>query len=84
MSTCNVHHGVVHGKTITLHEDTGLPDGQAVTVTVKPSQTSSSPLPPGEGLRRAFGTWADDADGLDDYLQWNRDQRKASRAEVKP
>ena len=84
MSTFNVHHGIVHGKTITLDEDTGLPDGQAVTVTVKPSQTTSSPLQPGEGLRRAFGAWADDADGLDDYLQWNRDQRKASRAEVKP
>ena len=28
--------GTVHGKTIELDEDTGLPDGQQVHVTVKP------------------------------------------------
>ena len=35
-----------------------------------------------EGLRRSFGGWAEDADGLDDYLEFTRRQRKASRPEI--
>ena len=31
------------------------------------------------GLRRAFGGWAEDADELDDYLEWTRRQRKIGR-----
>lgn len=38
-------------------------------------------LPPGEGLRRSAGAWADDAEGLDEYLEWNRSQRKVGRPE---
>jgi uncharacterized protein (DUF433 family) len=29
-------------------------------------------------LRRSFGAWADEAEELDDYLAWSRQQRKAS------
>jgi uncharacterized protein (DUF433 family) len=29
-----------------------------------------------EGLRRSFGAWAEDAEELDQYLEWNRQQRK--------
>jgi uncharacterized protein (DUF433 family) len=33
-------------------------------------------------LRRCFGAWADDAEELDEYLEWNRQQRKFSRKEI--
>ena len=39
-------------------------------------------LPPGEGLRRAFGTWAEDAEELDQFLEWNRQQRQLGRREI--
>lgn len=76
--------GVVHGKTIELAQDPGVPDGQEVTVTVQlPAQTTEK-LPPGEGLRRSAGGWSDDIEGLDAYLEWNRLQRKRSRPELEP
>jgi hypothetical protein len=36
-------------------------------------------LTPGEGLRRAFGAWAEDAEEVDKFLEWNRTQRKLER-----
>lgn len=44
--------GVVHGKTIELDQEPGLPDGQPVTVTVQPVPIGQK-LPPGDGLRRS-------------------------------
>jgi hypothetical protein len=76
--------GVVHGKTIELDEETGLSDGQEVHVIVQPVGPGEQRLPPGEGLRRAFGGWAEDAEELDAYLAWNRQQRKISRPEMAP
>ena len=72
--------GVVHGKTIELERALNLPDGQEVTVVVQPSDRTKN-LAPGDGLRRAFGGWADNAEGLDEYLEWNRRQRKQTRRE---
>ena len=46
-----VFKGVVHGKTITLDEETFLPDGYRVTLHLV--------LEPGEGIRLAAGGWAD-------------------------
>ena len=71
--------GVIHGKIIELQDDAGLPDGQPVKVTVQPLTGAQSHLPPGEGIRRSAGGWADDPAGLDEYLEWNRQQRKKSR-----
>ena len=79
-----VHRGVVHGKNIELDEETGLMDGQEVHVTVQPVKPGEQRLPPGEGLRRSFGGWAEDAEELDAYLAWNRQQRKMSRPEITP
>ncbi len=73
-------HGVVRGKTIELEREPGLPDGQQVKVTMEPADKEGA-LPPGEGLRRSAGAWADDAEGLDRYLEWNRRQRKLGRRE---
>jgi hypothetical protein len=74
-----LHCGVVHGKTIELDDETGLPDGQQVRIIIQPVFATESlidRLPPGEGIRRSAGAWADDAEELDKYLEWNRQQRK--------
>ena len=74
--------GIVHGKTVELEQASGWPDGQEVTVTLAPAAVK--PCAPGEGLRQSFGAWADDAQGLDDYLDWARRQRKVGRREIDP
>jgi hypothetical protein len=79
-----VRRGVVHGKTIELDEETRLSDGQEVNVIVQPIKPGDQHLPPGEGLRRAFGGWAEETEELDAYLEWNRQQRKMSRPEIAP
>jgi uncharacterized protein (DUF433 family) len=140
-------HRVVHGRTIELAEESGLPDGQAVTVEIepvaaaKPKHALPVDAPPPwwlgrlevnpavalgrfvvkgtslqaealgalleegrteqellnlhpeltaedvaavreyakvpDGLRRSFGAWAEDAEELDEFLQWSRHQRTA-------
>ena len=141
--------GVIHGKTIELEKEPGLPDGQAVSVDIRPvdgkgatAKVSSPPwwlghlvvdpsVRPGkfvvkgtrlladelvdelqggrsdqellqahpelvpQGLtavreyaklpaemRRSFGAWADEAEELDKYLEWRRQQRKISRRRI--
>jgi hypothetical protein len=77
-------HGRAHGKTIEFDEDLGIPDGQLVRVTVEPVPSpEAGQLLPGEGLRRAFGAWAGDAEELDQFLAWNREQRKIGRRSMK-
>ncbi len=36
-------------------------------------------LSPGEGLRLAFGAWAEDAEAVDQFLESNRTQRRLER-----
>lgn len=74
--------GIVHGKTIELDEPPGLPDGQPVHVTVQPVAPKLSDEERRELLRRAAGSWSDDPEGLDQYLEWNRQQRKVNRREI--
>jgi hypothetical protein len=70
--------GVVHGKTIELEQEPELPDGQQVTVILQAVPWAES-LPPGEGIERSAGGWSDDPQGLDEFLRWNRQQRKIGR-----
>jgi uncharacterized protein (DUF433 family) len=132
--------GVIHGRTIELQSEPGLPDGQEVSVEIRP--VDEAPLwlerlvvdpsvRPGKlvvkgtrllaedlaglveegrtdaelaeqyqeltpedmaairqyaavpsGLRRAFGGWAEDANELDEYLDWTRRQRTIGRRKV--
>jgi hypothetical protein len=75
--------GVVHGKTIELEQAPGLPDGQLVGVTIEPLPAAGpGQAPPGEGLQRAFGAWAEDAADLDKFLDWNREQGKVGRRRI--
>jgi hypothetical protein len=78
--------GVVHGRIIELDGESGFPDGQRVSLVVQPSDASpvEKSQPPREGLRASFGAWAEDADELDAYLDWNRRQRKIPRPEMRP
>jgi hypothetical protein len=71
--------GVVHGKTIQLEQESGLPEGQLVTVTVKPV---ANRLPPGEGIRRSAGAWADDPHGVDKWLAEMHRSRQMHRPET--
>jgi uncharacterized protein (DUF433 family) len=139
--------GVIHGRIIELDREPGLPDGQAVAVTIQCLDPLPEDLPrvelwmdrlvfdsailPGKrivkgtrlaaealvgelaqgrsdeemvrahpelvqedlvalrhyarvpvGLRLSFGAWAEEAEELDKYLEWTRQQRKISRREI--
>ena len=72
--------GIVRGSTIELERPTGLPDGQIVSVVVRPAP----PAQRGDGLRRAFGAWSDDPEGLDEFLAQMRRDRDQQRPEPGP
>jgi hypothetical protein len=76
--------GVIHGRVIELEGEPGLPEGQEVSVTLEPFPPAASPTSPEAlaALRRAAGTWDHDNDELKQYLDWNRQQRKADRPEI--
>jgi hypothetical protein len=50
-------HGIVHGRTIELNEDPGVPEGQDVEVQIK---VIAPPRKSGEGILRTAGALADD------------------------
>lgn len=75
--------GIVRGNRIELEHDAGLPDGQEVSVVLQP--LTRPKLPPGEGLRRSFGGWSDDPEGLDEFVrQVYRDRESDPRNEPLP
>jgi hypothetical protein len=67
--------GIMHGKMIELQEDLGLPDGGAVKVIVR------QVLPPGEGIRRSAGAWADGGEELDQWFEQIHRSRRRVRLE---
>jgi hypothetical protein len=67
--------GVVHGRTIELEQDSGLPEGQPVTVLLRPV------LAPGEGIRQSAGGWAGAGDELDAWLEEIQRSRQQDRPE---
>ena len=73
--------GIIHGRTIELEAEPGLPDGQAVSVIVE-AVTPTDSQAVFEAFKAAAGGWADDIEGLDKYLEWNRQQRKVNRREI--
>jgi hypothetical protein len=78
----SVMKGVVHGRTIELETEPGLPDGQPVSVTIAPAAAINSQAV-FEAFRDAAGGWeGDDPEGLEEYLEWSRQQRKVSRHEI--
>ena len=67
--------GIVHGKVVQLEREAGLPDGQAVAVTLVPTNS------PNGGLQRAFEAWRDDAGEVEKFDEQVREDRKRPRAE---
>ena len=75
MDPANQIRGVIHGRTIELESEPDLPDGQEVNVTVQPL------LPPGEGIRRSAGGWADAGPEFDAWLEEIQRSRRPERTE---
>ena len=66
--------GTVHGRTIELEEDLGVPDGQEVDVLVTPTIPEQ---PWGEGIKRSAGAAANVPDFDEVFLQIERDRKAA-------
>ncbi|MGD9856390.1 MAG: hypothetical protein AB7U20_15700 [Planctomycetaceae bacterium] len=73
-------HGIIHGRTIELHSETDLPEGQEVNVIVQPIDKQN--LPPGEGLRLSTGACADEEDAWDEFDKWYREERERDRPPI--
>ena len=72
--------GVVHGNTIQLEQEPGLPDGQRVDVILAPTDASKDRR--AEGLTKSFGAWSDDGEGIDTFLEEIRRDRDQPRMET--
>lgn len=75
----NEVHGVIHGRTIELDDAPELPDGERVVVIIERLPEVEQRR---EALLRAYGGWADEADEVEAFLRWNREQRQADRPEI--
>ncbi len=71
--------GVVHGRSIELDEDLGIPDGQRVSVQVRAAAPSRTW---GEGILRSAGIAAD-VPGFDEaFAQVQRDREQAAFRDI--
>lgn len=69
--------GVLQGQSIKLDRPPSLPDGSKVNVTVRKAKLSA---PEREAkLKELFGGCSDDAVDLDNFLNWNQNQRRLNR-----
>jgi hypothetical protein len=67
--------GAVHGKVIELDRDLGLPDGQQVTIALRPISSPEDAIP------QCAGAWADAGPELDVWLaETQRSRRKEQLA----
>jgi hypothetical protein len=75
--------GVAHGNIIALFDDTGLPDGEVVSVVVTKSEMTPEEKRHPE-LVKLFGAWAADGPELDEFVKWTYEQRKIGRPDLEP
>lgn len=75
--------GTVHGRTIELGQDLGLPDGQQVEITVRPIAPSKSDAW-GDGLRRCAGSLANSWTEEDERIlkEIYQDRKRDTRQEL--
>lgn len=78
--TTEVLRGIVHGKSIELEHPLPMPDGSQIELIVKRTPISTEQR--NERLEAIFGSCKQDSEDLDDFLGWNREQRKHSRPEL--
>lgn len=71
-------HGIVHGKTIELQQETGVPDGQEVEIVIRSITAIPTTEPWGEGLRRCAGALAG-ISGLDEDMEQILKERKTAK-----
>ncbi|HET6426232.1 MAG TPA: hypothetical protein VFG20_21250 [Planctomycetaceae bacterium] len=69
--------GVVSGRSITLDQDPGVPDGTRITVVIQP-QKATTAMARMEDLP-GFGALSGKAEELDEFDAWCREQRRAER-----
>lgn len=67
-------HGTIHGNTIELDEDLGIPDGEEVDVILTPSNRH---LPCAEGIKRSAGAAASIPEFDAVFEEIERDRRAA-------
>jgi hypothetical protein len=85
--TTTVFEGVVRGRVVELDHESGLPQGQRVSVSLQ----AEGKLPPSPAdaetlarLKSAARLSADESKDLDKFLEWSREQRKRDRSEIEP
>jgi hypothetical protein len=71
-------HGIVHGKTIQLQQEIGVPDGQEVEIVIRSITVIPASEPWGEGLRRSDGALAG-ISGLDEDMEQILRERMIAR-----
>jgi len=72
--------GIVHGKSIELEHPLSIPDGSEIELVVKPIPISAEQRQ--QRLKAIFGCCEADGEDLDNFLDWNREQRKHGRPEL--
>lgn len=72
--------GIVHGKSIQLEHLLPMADGSEIELVVKPIPISADQRK--QRLEAIFGSCESDAEDLDDFLGWSREQRQHGRPEV--
>ena len=78
--TTVVLRGIVHGKSIELEHPLSIPDGSEIELVVKHEPISAEQKR--QRLEAIFGSCATDSQEIDEFLNWNREQRKHNRAEL--
>ncbi len=78
--TTEVLRGIVHGKSIELEHPLPMPDGSEIELVVKRTPISTEQRK--QRLEAIFGSCEQDSEDLDDFLNWNREQRKRNRPEL--
>ena len=79
MTTEESYLGIVNGSTIELKQAIGIPDGAEVEVTIKPNRMTDEQRK--QKLQAAFGGCSEDATDLDEFLTWNKQQRRLDRTD---
>ncbi len=83
MAETELMRGVVHGSSIQLSRNPGIPDGQEVVIALHPANKGDLPQQ-GEGLRQAFGAWSEDGEQLDSFIEQVYRDRDDQRREKIP
>ena len=72
-------HGTIHGRSIELEEDLGIPDGEPVEVIVTQSKRKQ---PWGEGIARSAGVATESPEFDQVFEQIERDRKTATFREL--